>query len=210
MKTICLGDSIAYYGDDPGGTYPGRLEAVLDADPTLASIEVLDAGVRGYTNYQEMMFLRLHGVALEPDPVGVSFCLNDLHRFTHRPDFANAWQDAPRGRVERQFDEMHRLAEQNGFPLFVIVFPFGDQLRPEYLERDRDYVMQPRRKLAEICRERDIPLLDLFDSIDPEIHLLDDRIHPTSAGRQWAAERVAEFLVKEGLLPPKADVREAS
>jgi len=267
FRLLMLGDSVAYYGDGPADTYPGRLESLLARAPGIAPVEVVNTAVRGYTNYQEAEFLEHYGVALEPDLVGISFCLNDLHRFTHqfavrgheavgeayhftdeairsvhsplyrlarkshvlvflrqrlsvfdevvefavrggytfdyRPDFANAWQDEPWEAVARQMAKMRDLSNEHGFGMFLVVFPFGDQLRPQYLARDRAYVTKPQRRLGEICAALDIPLLDLFDAIDPERHLLDDRIHLTPLGRRHAAERIARFLIDRNLLPER-------
>ena len=84
----------------------------------------------------------------------------------------------------------------------LVVFPFGDQLREEYLERDREYVTMPQRKLAAICERLGIPCLDLFEDLDRDRHLMEDRIHLTAEGRGEVAEDVAGFLVEHGLVPP--------
>jgi lysophospholipase L1-like esterase len=78
-----LGDSVAYYGDSSEDTFVGKLEAKLNEDSGLAPSEVINAGVRGYTNYQELLFLKKYGPEFEPDLVGVAFVLNDLHPFLH-------------------------------------------------------------------------------------------------------------------------------
>lgn len=270
FRILMLGDSIPFYGDGPADTFVGRLESGLNAAPTLVPSEVINAGIKGYTNYQQARYLEKYGLAFEPDLVGVSFCLNDLHRFAHhfvfdengevigqgydftdeavesvgsplyrlarksrflvwmrrrlsvfdgivnlaarggytfdyRPDFNTAWKDEPWVDVERQLAAMKRLGDEHGFPLFVVVFPFGEQLRADYLERDREYVLKPQRKLAEICARLDIPLLDLFDDIDRDKHLLDDLIHLTPEGRGLAAVRIGSFLVERGLVPRAED-----
>lgn len=267
FRILMLGDSIPFYGDDAADTYVGRLERLLATDhPERPRIDVINAGVKGYTTYQELLYLKKFGLDFEPDLVGVSFCFNDLHRFAHRfefdergnvvgqgysftdeavrsvdsplyalarkshflvwmrrrlavfdsivnlatrggytfdyrPDFANAWKDEPWVEIEQWLGEMSRLGKEHGFPVFVVSFPFGEQLRADYLSRDRDYVRKPQRKLGEICARLGIPYLDLFDGFDAERDLIDDRIHLTPVGRQHAAERVAEFLAARSLLP---------
>ena len=84
FRILLLGDSVPFYGDSAADTYPGHLERALQADARLVPSEVVNAGVRGYTNYQELVYLRKYGVALEPDLVGVSFILNDLHKILHQ------------------------------------------------------------------------------------------------------------------------------
>jgi lysophospholipase L1-like esterase len=83
-RILILGDSVTYYGDGAADAFPGYLQRALDQDARAVRSEVLNAGVRGYTNYQELMYLKTHGVNLEPDLVGVAFVLNDLHRILHR------------------------------------------------------------------------------------------------------------------------------
>jgi lysophospholipase L1-like esterase len=81
FRVLVLGDSVAFYGDDVDDTYVGHLRQNLRREPGLADVEVLNAGVKGYTNYQELLYLKRDGVRLEPDLVGVGFVLNDVFRF---------------------------------------------------------------------------------------------------------------------------------
>jgi lysophospholipase L1-like esterase len=242
------------------------LERALHATPGIVSAEILNAGVRGYTNYQELRYLRKYGVALEPDLVGVAFVLNDLHRvltrfkvvdgrivgpsstfsneavqsvesplyrlareslflvwlrrqlsifdkllelyardgytFELRPDFGTAWQPERWHEIESQLRSMVDLGATYGFRLFLIAFPFGEQFRSDYLERDREYVMFPQTRLAEIATRLGIPYLDLYQYLDRKEHLEPDGIHLTKAGRELAGDVVARFLVDQRLVPP--------
>jgi lysophospholipase L1-like esterase len=265
FRILLLGDSLSFYGDSPDDTFPGHLERALSGNPALAPSEVVNAGVRGYTNYQETVFLEKYGVTVEPDLVGVAFVLNDLHRILHRfevvdgeivgqtytfsqeaqqqvrsplyrllarshflvwlrrklavfdglielyagnrfsfelrPDFATAWQEAPWRDVEAQLARVQQLGAERGFRVFVVAFPFAEQLRQDYLARDEARVRFPQRKLAEICGRLGIPLLDLWDDLDRVTDFDRDRIHLTAAGRRRAGERIARFLASEQLVP---------
>jgi lysophospholipase L1-like esterase len=265
FRVLMLGDSVQFYGDTPADTYPGHLERALRANAALAPSEVVNAGVRGYTNYQETLFLEKYGVTAEPDLVGFSFILNDLHKILHqfklvngeivgqtysfsseaqqgvpsplyrllarshflvwlrgklaifddlidlyagdqfdfelRPDFGSAWQEAPWRDVEAQLARARDLGRQRGFRVFVVVFPFAEQLRPDYLARDAERVRFPQRKLAEVCTRLGIPLLDLFDELDAAQDFVADRIHLTAVGRRHAGERIARFLAEQKLVP---------
>jgi lysophospholipase L1-like esterase len=265
FRVLMLGDSVPFYGDSAADTFPGHLERALAADPTLAPSEVVNAGVRGYTNYQETLFLEKYGVDTQPDLVGVAFVLNDLHKILHqfklvngeivgqtyafsseaqqgvqsplyrllakshflvwlrrqlavfddlielyagdqfsfelRPDFGTAWQEAPWLDVEAQLARMRDLGAQRGFRVFVVVFPFAEQLRPDYLARDAELVRFPQRKLAELSARLGIPLLDLFDELDAARDFDADRIHLTAAGRRRTGERIARFLAEQRLVP---------
>lgn len=265
FRILMLGDSVAYYGDDAGDTFPGRLARALAGNAQLAPVEVLNAGIRGYTNFQELMFLEHHGIALAPDLVGVGFVLNDLHHvlhqfefvdgrivgeryafseeavrsvdstlyqlarrshflvwlrrqlrvfddlielyagnrfsFDYRPDFANAWRESSWPVIEAQLQAMADLGRRHGFRVFVVAFPFGEQLRADYLARDRAYVMLPQRKLGEIAARLGVPYLDLAPTLDLARDIDPDHIHLTKRGRAIAGEAIARFLVKERLVP---------
>jgi lysophospholipase L1-like esterase len=265
FRVLMLGDSLGYYGDSVDDTWVGRMRQEL-AQSNSGRLDVLNASIRGYTNYQELAFLEKFGVAFQPDLVGVGFVLNDLHRILHsfklqdgqivgetydftpeavdsvdnaafrlarrsrvlvwlrrtldpalgslqyslgkgfsfdyRPDMNTAWKEASWADVGSQMREMQALGREHGFGLFMVVFPFADQYRPEYLAADRDYVLKPQRLALELCAELAIPCLDMYDRLTP-VDFEEDGIHLTAAGRQRAAEHVARFLVEEGLVPPK-------
>lgn len=257
-RILFLGDSLLYYGDSVDDTVVGHLRGELDTVIGPEVIDVVNAGVKGYTNWQELQFLEHHGLALEPDVVGVGFVLNDCYRMLHefqvedgrivgqgyefsaeaveaeswlrhnlrrshllvwlrrhfssiegvapggftfdnRPDFQAAWRDEPWLAIESQLAEMVALGGAHGFGIFLVVFPFGDQYRADYLERDRDYVLKPQRELAEICGRLALPYLDLYPLLDVS-DLDPDHIHLSSSGREKAAEKIAQFIGEQKLL----------
>ncbi len=265
FRILILGDSLGFDGDGASDTYIGRLESILASDSDLKPVEVINASVSGYTNYQELLYLRKYGLAFEPDLVGVGFVLNDLHRFLHsfrvengkivgqefafaeeaeeavrrplirlarksrallwlkdrvsllgriaeatssggytfeyRPDFATAWRPESWPPIEEQLAEMQEIGKRNGFELFVHLFPYAQQLRSDYLERDRAYVLGPQRRLAEICGRLGIAFVDLTPDMSPDRHFLADDVHLTREGRQLVAERLAGYLREAGLVP---------
>jgi lysophospholipase L1-like esterase len=83
FRVLLLGDSLAVYGDSIDDTFVGHLRASLARDGTFSRVDVIDGGVKGYTNYQEVTFLQRTGVRFQPDLVGFEFCLNDLFKFLH-------------------------------------------------------------------------------------------------------------------------------
>lgn len=150
-----------------------------------------------------LVFLRRR-LAVAIDTIWLSFD-REGYSFEARPDFLTAWRDEPWQRLEQRLAEMHELGDENGFRLFVQVAPFGEQYRQDYLERDRDHVLLPQRRLAGICERQGIALLDLYPHLDPERHLERDGIHLTAAGRRRVGELTAEFLIEQGLLPGAPD-----
>ncbi|MFN0006580.1 MAG: GDSL-type esterase/lipase family protein [Planctomycetota bacterium] len=83
-RILFLGDSVLYYGDSVDDTLVGHLRAELHREHGAQAVDVVNAGVKGYTNWQELQFLKLRGLELEPDFVGVGFVLNDCYRMLHQ------------------------------------------------------------------------------------------------------------------------------
>jgi lysophospholipase L1-like esterase len=81
FRVLILGDSIAVYGNTIEDTFVGHLRTELRDKPGFIDTEVINAGIKGYTNYQEVLYLKKYGLKFQPDLVGVEFCLNDLFKF---------------------------------------------------------------------------------------------------------------------------------
>ena len=89
FRILFLGDSLLYYGDDLDDTVAGHFRSEVHKDPAFRRIDVINAGIKGYTNYQELLYLKKYGLKFEPDLVGIEFCLNDLHKFLHSFNIEN-------------------------------------------------------------------------------------------------------------------------
>jgi lysophospholipase L1-like esterase len=262
FRALFLGDSLI--GGPKGDNIVGRVDAVMNHNPSFVKTEWINTGVPGYTNYQELVYLKKYGLAWQPDLVGVVFCLNDVHKFLHnlkvengkllpggfwnasdsadtskswllrmarrslflrwlhgkttlagrtvqmyerhgydfdyRPDFNTAWQDAEWSMIRDQMAEMVELGKAHSFRVFLVVVPFGEQYRAEYLARDRNYVLKPQRILKDQMAEMGIPYLDLYPALNFD-SFVPDHIHLTSAGKQRAAEQIAKFLSDKTLIP---------
>ena len=60
------------------------------------SIEVINAGVPGYTTYQELEFLKIYGLDMKPDLVILGFVFNDLfYKYLHRATSENLLDREP-------------------------------------------------------------------------------------------------------------------
>lgn len=78
-RIVYLGDSITF--PDPGFVSYTREEIVKQG-----AFEVINAGVPGYTAFQEVLFYKKFLAPTAPDLVIWVYCLNDNHRFLHRFD----------------------------------------------------------------------------------------------------------------------------
>lgn len=78
-RILVLGDSIPW--DKPG--FVSYMEEMLSKE---GNVEVINAGVPGYTAYQELLFFKTYLQQTESDLVIWTYCLNDSHKFLHRFD----------------------------------------------------------------------------------------------------------------------------
>jgi hypothetical protein len=77
FRIILLGDSTVFGTDIPlQQTLAKRLEASLV--DRVSTVEVVNAGVIGWSPFNELHWLRTRGHELEPDLVVVGFCMNDV------------------------------------------------------------------------------------------------------------------------------------
>ena len=78
-RIICVGDSttLANAVHSSGETYPKVLEKILNSHSRDEKVEVLNAGVPGYTSYQGLIFLQKKLIKYRPDLLIVYFGAND-------------------------------------------------------------------------------------------------------------------------------------
>ena len=88
-RILVLGDSLVWSGETSSGElYTVVLERRLNATAPAERppLEVVNAGIPGYTTYQELEFLKIHGLDMQPDLVVLGFVFNDVyHPYLHRP-----------------------------------------------------------------------------------------------------------------------------
>ncbi len=87
LRILCLGDSYTFsnYVDDEE-TYPSQLEKFLARGWGVKGkkIEVINAGVSGYTIIDELSYLQEKGIRVSPDLVIVGFVMNDVSDLTRK------------------------------------------------------------------------------------------------------------------------------
>jgi lysophospholipase L1-like esterase len=89
FRILFLGDSLIWSGETSSGDlYTVVLERRLNAKAPrgMQSVEVINAGIPGYTTYQELEFLKIYGFDMQPDLVVLGFVFNDVYYpYLHRP-----------------------------------------------------------------------------------------------------------------------------
>ena len=88
-RVLFLGDSLTWSGETSSGElYTEVLEKRLNARSPSArgALEIINAGIPGYTTYQEFEFLKIYGLDMEPDVVVLGFVFNDVYyKYLHKP-----------------------------------------------------------------------------------------------------------------------------
>jgi lysophospholipase L1-like esterase len=78
LRILCLGDSSTFgWGVEESETFARQTEAMLRASHPAANVQVVNAGIPGYSSHQGLRFLRDELLELEPDVLVVSFGFND-------------------------------------------------------------------------------------------------------------------------------------
>ena len=76
--------------------------------------------------------------------------------FDYRPVLSTAWQDSKWTMIKDQMTEMAEFGKTHHFPVFLVVVPFAEQYRKDYLARDSNYVLKPQRILGSLMARRKI------------------------------------------------------
>jgi lysophospholipase L1-like esterase len=177
-RIVCLGDSHTFgWGVEQEETYPARLEEMLAKKYTGKAFEVLNHGVPGYNTVQEVASFAEKIDDLDPDMVIINYVNNDM-------DLPNFLADRPDPLTLRRsyLTELlrRRLAILRGGKILPSGLTHAGQderslhFRPpveDIPEKFRtlygwDNMVDAFRRLAGICRERDIHCLVLFNMDD--------------------------------------------
>jgi lysophospholipase L1-like esterase len=105
IRIVCMGESTTYctgIGDDDM-TYPARLEAHLRNRRPGLDIEVINAGVGGYTSIENLLHCHFRVVPLAPDLIVSYYTHNDVHprrmpRLSRDyREYSRSWYEPPFG-----------------------------------------------------------------------------------------------------------------
>ncbi len=102
-RILFIGDSLIWSGESTSGKlFTEVLEDRLNAAYSTGkrTFEVINAGVPGYTTYQELEFLKIYGLDMKPDVVVLGFVFNDLYyKYLHRPTDSRLFGADPTSRL---------------------------------------------------------------------------------------------------------------
>jgi len=212
-RVLCLGDSRTFgYKVGQDQPYPARLERLWRNRHPDRPLQVINAGMPGYSSYQGLRFLELRGLRFDPDVVTVAFNFND-RRFVLRPEQA----DSPEWfrRAARGLRLRHRL----GFSYALLglakilrrargtdtwrrdVLGLPSQKLDDLACRvEPDAFRENLRKIARICRRRRIGLVLVAMNDKPAIvRLMTEGERLRSQGKY---DEAIEAFSRIGRYPP--------
>lgn len=218
-RVLAIGDSSTMgWRVAEAEAYPAVLEALLNARPDAPRVEVLNAGVAGYTSHQGLIFLRDRGMALEPDLLLIAFGWNDQARLG---DITEQITAASRRRHLLRIDDwLLRQSHLYRWARAGTADPAAGPERPVRVERE-----QMRRNLEEMvrmARARGVPVIlisflrptnflghapaiqQVATDLETPLIVYDgdrlDLVHPTAAGYRALAEQLAAAIDERGYL----------
>ena len=120
--------------------------------------------------------------------------------FEYKVDIGTAWKPERWSVVDAALARVRQLGHEHGFETFIVMFPMQFQYDDGLLARDRDRLLEPQVRLAELSQRLGIPFLDLYPHLTPE-HFDEDGLHLSAAGRRAVAVPIGDFLRRKGLVP---------
>lgn len=227
IRILFLGDSVTF-GDRLGNyddTLPARIGGAL-AERSGRPVEAINAGISGYSPWQEARLLRSEGFRYAPDLIVVTFVLNDVtekfelvrfggtgqgwqlsHTYTSRMEkwlakssIASAVQMlAARLRFGSDTKAGAQAIEQ------LTVRSLVDAPQREDVKRAWDITFAELDEIIELCRERRVPLVFLVSPFTFQLQLpleYEGRDAPQRQMARYAEERHVMLL---DLLGPLTD-----
>ena len=240
FRIVCIGDSCTHFGPH---SYPEILQQMLADRIGDRKVEVINAGVIGYTSYQGLMMMRSRVRNWQPDLVTVYFGWND-HWLARGLEDKNQSGDAG-GEMSGLLDDLRcvqlarmltgglkndgetkvrvalsdyranlteiaNLADSISSECWFITAPHAMDLSiPDYLMTSGE-VNDPSKLIPmhqnynsvvrEVAGQTGSSLIDLeskMDAIPKQPLFVDDHIHLTLEGREFAAKQIAEALESE-------------
>jgi len=107
LRIVCMGNSSTFgWGVPPDSSYPRLLEKILE-ESSGGDVEVINAGVPGYSSLQGLVLFEREISTLEPDIVTVSYGANDGHMTSSTDYELMSEMEGPIGAVQEAFSRFH-------------------------------------------------------------------------------------------------------
>lgn len=219
FRILFLGDSVMFGFMLPIEQGPVMLtERLLQVAYPDRNIRGVNAGISGYTTWQELDLLNHEGLSSSPDAVVLEFCINDLldvigvdHRTLNRREMefdlnrndhwsgfvraahALAFKGAERDRADAALWTQNRLIEEGRIDgVKGLNDVYRDPPAPAVTKAWNDCI-ESLERIEAICRENDLPFVLTYM---PEHLALTDPLKrtPSTILRNWSSRRGVPFV----------------
>lgn len=198
-KIIVIGDSIVYGKWDSEGGWVVRLRKWIDEKYNLykgGNFQVYQLGIPGEVAIRQVeRFENELTTRLTTDDdkyvVLIAVGVND--------SCPNNWmtnKQTPEENYKKAFSTMIDIARQHKCKVGVIGLTPVNPEKSKKLLFTNEEVKKYDQYISDVCKEKDIPKLDVFDILDSKnfSDLLLDSVHPNNEGHQIIFEHVLSFL----------------
>lgn len=211
-RIIGIGDSVMWgVGVNLEDSFLGSLSKKLNKD---APFEVINAGVIGYSTYQEMMFLEKFALPLKPDIVLVNYCSNDF--LPSEDPFKNARslfieyfrdllsrQDITFTQDEKLYIEKHIDIFGNAEHVWLSLQKLWDSQPELFYLKMKIFLKMPIERMVKRCQNENVRLIYLFI---PPSDLRDQYKKNTDQLKKVLLENGAEFIDVQSVLVPDKEL----
>ena len=191
FRILYLGDSMVWTGETSSKKlYTEVIENNLNKKMKSVNkqFEIINAGIPGYTTYQELEFLKVYGLDMQPNFVILGFVFNDVYyKYLHKPTQKKLLGREPEIQLHRfnthsfpgfLFARSH-LAHRVYYALEVMYkkirkypyFPFED--RTDFYLAWKEYGWNATKALIgemnELLREKNIPIIVVIYPITNQV-----------------------------------------
>jgi lysophospholipase L1-like esterase len=210
FRILCVGDSLTFGQGVPWHqTLPAQLEWLLNRAVLNQPVEVINEGEYGFSLHHDRAMLLERLRVWRPDLCVLVVCNNDAELYP-----AGEGGRSYGEHVQDIWEESH---EHVAYVRHLVASIKSEcvrwDVRPVVVYYEMFNAAPPGRLLADICTEQGIDFLDLADQFTGEnsasknnalwVSTVDG--HPSAYAHGIAARRLAQFLLKRGNVPDKAD-----
>jgi lysophospholipase L1-like esterase len=220
LRILCVGDSMTYgQGCLITETFPFQLEKILNSVFWNEQVEVINAGICGYSIYDAWNRYLDKFLRFKPDLVIVTICDNDAELYNHREttnerevqmnyiEFSETCYD-PKGEHFPYFrlllKDIAQHVHSQGTPVLIAFYDIHGGLH-------REQIMP---LITEACQNSGLPFADLSeDFLDTAaathnklLKVSESDAHPSAIAHEIAARRLARFILKHNVLPRSSKV----
>ncbi len=207
-KILYLGDSVTfgYLLENENDCFPNIIESMLE-DSLKCNIETINAGIGGYSPWQEKILLEESGLDFDPDLVVLTIVLNDFTQKFSLEEYGGFWKGYQLAmntsyfvsRLEKRsnivgfirkqvinqrygFDPVHKAELEEIKMSQVLLY----NTQPDTVKRAVDTTLEYVLSISDICRNNNIELLVI---LFPAIYQLMDVV-----GTKFLDEQLTEFV----------------